>query len=99
MKKYSATYWAAKKKKEDHLHSLVAKALNKYTAEELFAALYEESDNDQQEDIREEMKSILTSNGGIFIDVPELDKRTKVEDFLCSEIFPYHSDQQSQMFL
>jgi len=98
-KKALNSYFIAQKKTESRLSSLAEMALNNFDADMIFEALYKSASDVQKEYIRDAMKKVLTENGGIFIDVPELDKRSKVENFLCSEIFPCYNEQQTQMFI
>lgn len=56
------------------------------------------SNNDVKQDIKDELQTEMKSDGLIVLKIQNMDKQSKLNDFLCSEIFPYYNEQQKELF-
>lgn len=85
---------------------LIDDAIDKFGVNDLFNVLMDRLSYKQKQEIKERVKSEYLDDfrfddkcdGFIVFKVDSLEKREKVETFLCNEIFPYYNEQQSQLF-
>jgi hypothetical protein len=53
---------------------------------------------DIKNDIKEELQSEMKSEGFIVLKINSMDKMSKLNDFLSTDIYPYYNEQQKEMF-
>jgi hypothetical protein len=97
----------------EHLQNLICALKGKFKIEEIVSFfLYsmktwnEKSifinallqNDEMKQDLKEKLSTEMQDNGFLVIKLENMDKRSKLNDFLCSEIFPYCNEQQNQIF-
>ena len=91
-----------KKAKENQSQTLIRAAIDRYGVEDMlnrffYVANYKETDeaikwlaDNQEDELREHME---LHNNIIILKVESMDKKTKIADFINSEIFPHYNEQ------
>lgn len=96
----------------ERLENLINLAIERYRLEDIVSAFIEATDNWQDrstvvkgllesEGYKDEIKSEVEyeiTQGKFLIEANTLADQMKIQDFLCSEIFPYYNQQQTQLF-
>ena len=53
-------------------------------------------DNEEmKKELKEELQSEISADGFIVLKVESMDKKSKLEDFINSQIFPYYNEQET----
>lgn len=55
-------------------------------------------DKDIKEELKDKLQSEMLEQGIIILKVDSLDKKSKLDDFIKTEIFPYYNEQQQNIF-
>jgi hypothetical protein len=99
-------------KDREAIDGFIDRALERYSIEDIVFCFLDKIDNWkdrekmieqllQDEEVKEDLKSELESEykqGKIFIQAETMEQETKIMDFLCTSIFPYHNQQQAALF-
>lgn len=49
-------------------------------------------------EVKEELQSEMQIEGFIVLKIDSMDKKSKLKDFLSTDIYPYYNDQQKEIF-
>ena len=63
---------------------------------ELIAAIM--SDADIKDRVKDGILSEERAEGAIILKVDSMDKKSQLEDFICTKLFPYHNEQATYLF-
>jgi len=86
--------------------NLIELAIEKYGVSELFNTFLDTLHWQDKEKIKDRVKTEFEDdfrqddkmNGFIILKIDNLEKKDKVENFLCNEIYPYYNEQQTELF-
>ncbi len=81
------------------MKNLILAAMDRMDADELLDFFYEKCcSSREKDDVRDKMGSILNMEGFIVLKVDGIEKKSKLQDFVNTEIFPYYNEQRQQLF-
>jgi hypothetical protein len=84
--------------KEAQMKELIKAALYRFDADDLIRLLAEVASNSDKDDLKCGCLRQLEGEGYTVLKIDSLAKQNQLNDFLCSEIFPYYNEQQSYLF-
>jgi len=99
-------------KDREGIDLFIDRVLERYSIEDVVFCFLDKIDNwkDREQmikvllndaEVKDDLKSELESEykeGKIFIQPETMEQETKIMDFLCTSIFPYHNQQQAALF-
>lgn len=112
MKRKTKVQPPIKTAERERLENLINLAVDKYRLEDIIDAFTEAVDNWrdrgtvvncllQYDSFKDQFKANLEdeiTQGKFLIEANTLADQMKIQDFLCTEIFPYYNQQQTQLF-
>jgi hypothetical protein len=87
------------KKKLTDVERFIDNAIKKHDETDLFQSLLERTSPVQKEYLIDAMVDFLALHKGFyFLKVDSIQQRSKLEDFVTTEIFPHYNDQEVHLF-
>lgn len=96
--KLKKDYWEAQRRKEKAMEKLISIALERFDADKLLTMLFDVCDKTQTEYLTKEMMFRANLMGIACIKCENILQVDKVQE-LGEQIFPYHYDQQTNLFI